>query len=85
MALHLFIEGPAWQLQLGQYGLDIALVPGQRGFQAVGFEGLLLRSQGLPSLDAFRFRFAKAQYLAFGDVGQFAHISGQSWLSRRPS
>ncbi len=50
-------------------------MPGQRGFQAMGLECLLLRRQGLPGLDTFRLRLAQAQHLAFGDVGQFAHVA----------
>ncbi len=75
MPLHLFIEGPTRQLQFFQYCFHIALVPGQRGTQALRLERLLLRRQRLAGLDTHRLRFAQPQHLTLGDIRQFAYVT----------
>ena len=45
MALHLFVERTAWQLQLFKHGLDVTLVSGQRRAQALRLKGFLLGCQ----------------------------------------
>ncbi|TWC11724.1 hypothetical protein FBY05_13632, partial [Pseudomonas sp. SJZ083] len=50
MPLHLFIEGPARQLQFFKYRFHVALVPGQRRAQAMRFERFGLRRQRLAGI-----------------------------------
>ena len=76
MALHFFIQGTPRQLQLMEYGLDIALVPGQCRAQALRLKGFLLCHQRLPRVGLGQLRFAQPQHIPLGHVGQFAHVAG---------
>ena len=78
VTLHFFVEGPARQLQFMEHRFDIALVSAQRGAQALGLEGFLLSRQRLSGRFGVGFHVwpGQAQSLAFGSVGQFAHIAG---------
>lgn len=75
MALHLFIEGAARQLQFFEHRFHIAFVPRQGGAQALGFEGFLLGREGLARLRLQGLWLIEPQHLAFGDIGQLSHVA----------
>jgi len=74
VALHLFVEGSARQLQQGHHLGDIAFALLQGVVQALRLEGLHLLRQR-PSAAARRGRRAEAEGVAFGGVDQFAHVA----------